>query len=258
MVEKAKNHTDYVEQVHASTKLYIDRLLGRNEELARLATRLEMERSLLERRLEDAEAQLARYSTNENELKRRYEEAQLDHRRIFEEYARVEEQNTNLANLYVATYRLHGTVARREVLTAIRDVVVNLIGSEEIAVFEIDPERTALTLVDSLGINAAEMASIPLGEGVIGRSAESGDPYLEDSEGADGRLSYEADLTACIPLAVEGRVTGALAVFRLLEQKAGLERTDRELFELLGSQAGLALYCTKLHEQFAGVLGVGS
>jgi GAF domain-containing protein len=46
-------------------------------------------------------------------------------------------------------------------------------------------------------------------------------------------------------------VTGAIAIFRLLPQKVGLEEVDRELFELLATHAATALYCTQLHEQLA-------
>jgi GAF domain-containing protein len=53
-------------------------------------------------------------------------------------------------------------------------------------------------------------------------------------------------MTACVPLVVDGRVTGAVAIFRLLEHKRGLEDVDSELFSLLGTQAATALYCTRL------------
>jgi hypothetical protein len=39
-----------------------------------------------------------------------------------------------------------------------------------------------------------------------------------------------------------GKVTGAIAVFRLLGQKSGLEEIDLQLFDLLASHAATALY----------------
>ena len=49
---------------------------------------------------------------------------------------------------------------------------------------------------------------------------------------------------------VDGRVTGAIAIFRLLPQKQdSLEPVDEELLGLLASQAGIALYCTQLHRE---------
>ena len=41
-------------------------------------------------------------------------------------YAEVEQQNSNLANLYVASYRLHGTLDREEVIAAIQEIIANL------------------------------------------------------------------------------------------------------------------------------------
>ena len=43
---------------------------------------------------------------------------------------------------------------------------------------------------------------------------------------------------------LEDRVTGAIALFRLLPQKTALEAVDRELFDLLATHAAMALYCT--------------
>jgi hypothetical protein len=42
-------------------------------------------------------------------------------------------------------------------------------------------------------------------------------------------------------------VTGLIALFRLLSHKPSFEAVDREIFDLLASQAAIALYCTRLH-----------
>jgi hypothetical protein len=42
-------------------------------------------------------------------------------------------------------------------------------------------------------------------------------------------------------------VSGAIALFRLLPQKSGIEAVDRELFELLATHAATALHCARLH-----------
>jgi hypothetical protein len=52
-------------------------------------------------------------------------------------------------------------------------------------------------------------------------------------------------------LTLDGRVTGAIAIFKLLPQKAGIEDLDREIFELLATHAATALYCTGLHAKLA-------
>ena len=50
----------------------------------------------------------------------------------------LEQLSTNLASLYVATHRIHSSLERADVLVAIEEVIVNLIGAEELAIFESD------------------------------------------------------------------------------------------------------------------------
>jgi len=159
-------------------------------------------------------------------------------------YIDVEQQNTNLANLYVATYQLHGTLDRDRVLAAIKEVIINLIGSEELAIWEINGE--ALTLLDSFGIDQDEWERVPLDReaGLVGLVAETGQRYVQGEAELVG-TGREENLSACIPLKLDDTVIGAIAVFRLLPQKSGFEAIDMELFELLGSHAATALYCTR-------------
>jgi nitrate/nitrite-specific signal transduction histidine kinase len=159
-------------------------------------------------------------------------------------YIDVEQQNTNLANLYVATYQLHGTLDRDRVLAAIKEVIINLIGSEELAIWEINGD--ALTLLDSFGIDQDEWERVPLDReaGLVGLVAETGQRYVQGEAELVG-TGREENLSACIPLKLDDTVIGAIAVFRLLPQKSGFEAIDMELFELLGSHAATALYCTR-------------
>ena len=45
-------------------------------------------------------------------------------------YVEIEEENNNLANLYVASYQLHSTLDSSEVLKVVLEIVINLIGAE--------------------------------------------------------------------------------------------------------------------------------
>jgi GAF domain-containing protein len=159
-------------------------------------------------------------------------------------YVDVEQQNTNLANLYVATYQLHGTLDRERVLSAIKEVIINLIGSEELAIWEITGE--ALTLLDSFGVDPDKWERIKLdGDGgLIGLVAETGQRYVAGEADIVGGGSQES-LSACIPLKLDETVIGVIGIFHLLPQKNGFEPIDLELFELLGSHAATALYCTR-------------
>ena len=277
-----KEHEDYIRRIQEDTHRYSQNLLGENERLrARIAT-LEADCGRLEERSRRLDAVLAtnddlraagvfmaaeqqrlreqalalrdellRHEKSRLGLEGRLRVVEDENRRFSKEYVEVEAQNSNLANLYVASYRLHGTLDREEVLQAIQEIVANLVGSEEMGLFEID--EGGLNLVASFGIEPRRFHRIPLGAGVIGRVALCGETHVSHRDGLLGASPDESELTACVPLKLGGRVTGALAIFRLLSHKPGLEPLDNELFDLLAEQAAMALYCTALHARLTPV-----
>jgi hypothetical protein len=127
--------------------------------------------------------------------------------------------------------------------------VANLIGSEELAILELEPGHTELALVASFGVEEAPLRGIAVGAGPIGRAAATGEVYVRAEGEAGMALSGESPVTACIPLSLDGQVTGVIAIFRLLSHKPALAAADHELFGLLASQAAVALYCT-LHRRY--------
>jgi len=176
--------------------------------------------------------ELQRLSDERQELERKYVE--------------VEKQNSDLTNLFVASQSLHLSLDRRQVLAAIQEIIINLLGSEELAVFEVSQDGKALELVDSFGLEPGKFSRIPLGDGSIGKVAKEGQPVVDDA----AKKTSEG-LTACVPLMLGNQAVGAVAVFGLLPQKQGLQPLDRDLLELLRAQAGLALYCTRLVQKRA-------
>ncbi len=195
----------------------------------------------------DIGALLERLSALEVERSRLEQEVEQRTERMTTQFALVERQNADLAGLYVASYRLHESLEREEVLGVIQEVLANLVGSEEIAVYELSPDGQTLNAVRSSGVDEARLGSLPAREGLIGRAVASGAIWAHGEAPGGALLPHEADLTACIPLTLFGRVTGLIAVFRLLKQKAALTRVDKELFELLSTHAATALYCAGLH-----------
>jgi hypothetical protein len=181
-------------------------------------------------------------------LERNHELSQLV-ARAGQELAQLQQQAHSLANLYVASYSLHSTLDRGQLIAAIREIVANLIGSEEMALFRLDESRRRLLLEDSVGIDPARYRELPLDRGLVGLAVRTGQPLI--AAAGDTRAPGEEELRAVIPLHVVDDVVGALAIFRLLPQKAALEDVDRELFDLLASQAGMALHCADLHARLS-------
>ena len=168
--------------------------------------------------------------------------------------AESEAQVANLASLYVAVTSVHGALDRPSVLSSVQEIVTNLIGSEEMAIFEIDATHGGLTLLASMGIEPGPYQDIALGAGAIGRAAATGERLIRQQGGSlteDG----DAALTACIPLKVAGRIVGVLAVFRLLPHKGWLDAIDIDLFDVLAAHAASALLFTRLYAASDGMVG---
>lgn len=200
----------------------------------------------VERELAAAREDLDRRRAEEERLRSRLAELESEHRRVLDDYVAAQEQSSHFTSLFVALSRLHGTLERREVLAAIQEVVVNMLGSEELAIFELGTEGR-LRAVHALGVGASRLADVPAGEGAIGRAA-LGHAFVA----GDAARPEDPDLSACVPLRAGSRVTGALAVWRLLGHKPSLADADRELLELLSAHAGAALYAAGLHERHGG------
>ncbi len=249
MQEKGKNPPVYTRKVQEETRRYVQSLLKENETLRSITARIEGEKLVLQEELLIARGQLDRHRTEQEQLQEHLNGIQQENERFSADYVEIEHQNSNLANLYVASYRLHGTLDRQEVLVIIQEILVNLLGSEEIGIFELDPAKQELQLLASVGIDSARYQSISPDSGLIGRVSQSGQAFFTGQDGSGTDSAQEENLTACIPLKVDGEVTGVIVVFRLLQQKPGLEALDYELLDLLGTHAATALYCSKLHER---------
>ena len=177
-------------------------------------------------------------------------------REMSRRFVDLERQNAHLASLFVASYQLLSSKDREDVLTAIQEIVANLIGSEEVAIFECDRRTGELVLAACRGVVAERFERIPIGSGAIGRVAASGQSFV--TSGAPDAAEQDSDLSACIPLRLADEVLGVVAVFRLLPQKNGFTRVDEELFDLLGTHAAGALSMSQLRSRFGDTARYGA
>lgn len=159
-----------------------------------------------------------------------------EYEQLLVKYAEVEMHNANLANLYVASHQLHGTLDRGAILEALQEIVVNLIGSEEFAICEISGEE--LTVAASVGVDAASISwNMPR----VRHAAETRELSIVPDRAPGEPL-------VCLPLQVDGRLVGMVVILGLLVHKPALEPLDHELFDLIATHASTALYCCGLQE----------
>jgi hypothetical protein len=196
-------------------------------------------RSLEARRLEAdlalAREQLALAAAEREVLRASLAALETEHRRVCDQFVESEGQTGELVQLFATLQQIHGAAGLEELLQALQEVVINVIGSEELAIFVL--RDGVLHLARSFGVDPEPLRRIPLGQGTIGRAAQAGSLYVAGRDGPpeDDRL------TACLPLVANGAVVGALAIFRLLGHKPGLSPSDQALFDLLVQHAGQAL-----------------
>ncbi len=241
----------YVRRVQADTHRYVQDLLGENEKLRVASATLQLDKARLEEELLTTRETIDRHKIEEVKLERKLAEIAAENRRYVEEYVLVEQQNTALANLYVASVRLHSSLQREEILAVIIDIIEFLVGCEEVAVFEV--KDGTLTLAAAKGAEALGSAEIALGEGSIGRTALTGQPYLPVAPGVD-----DEGITACFPVKFRDSVAYVITLFRLLPQKSGrLEPIDHDLLNLLAAEAGTALASAALLTDTSAVRKAG-
>ncbi len=250
MSGESRDHWAYVEKVLQETRRYGRELLLEHEKLRVRTLALEAQRARLDEELQTARHDLLRRSAERDELRAALFALEKETKAFSERNVEVERQNSHLTLLCGASYRLiGGTLGRQEVLSRIREVVADVLGSEELAVFTIAPGSGALRLEQAFGTSVS-FPDIALGSGLIGHSVQRGEIYVAGrSPGAP--LSHETDLQACIPLQVAGRPVGALAIFRLLPQKPAFEARDLDVFELLATHAAAALHSSALQARVA-------
>jgi len=252
MKQDETRNEEYVLQVRENTQNYIEALIEENGRLRLLVGDFEEQRQQTDRQLGIAESELGRIESERQKLAERIDQVEVESQDLLGQFHEIERQNSDLASLYVASYRLHETIKRSEVIAVIEEIIVNMIGSEELAIFEMDNETGKLILVDSLGIDPDDLARVTLNEsrieeaaGVLQEVVETGQRYVV--EAGDGKaLEQNSGLTVCVPLVLDDKVIGVIAVFRLLDQKESkLTSLDFELFDLLATHAAAALYCSE-------------
>jgi len=242
-----KMDREYVRRIREESQRFTTEQQALVQRLGEMVATLEADRGRLEARVQLMQEELLRRDRDQAELRHQVAEIVCENERLAGEYGAVERRSAELASLYVAAFRLHSTLDRGEVLTAIQEVIQSLIGCEEVIIFK--REGDVLRPLTAFGVEPQPWDPVRIGAGAIGRAAGRARCWINPEP--DAGPPSDATLTVCIPLVLDGRVTGAIALFQMLGHKLGLEPVDHELFELLSSHAATALYATELHESAA-------
>lgn len=164
--------------------------------------------------------------------------------------ARVQEVETefsNLASLFVASNQIHSSLSPRGVTRRIKEVLAQIVGAERYSMYLVNPSGTELVPIASEGVPGASLVPIRLTGNRLGDVFLTGTALVnEEADPSKGTLENPA---AVIPLSVDDRVVGVIAIFSTLAQKERFDTVDFELFKLLGQHAAAALVGASLFAQ---------
>jgi hypothetical protein len=230
----------YVERVHEATRSLFEDLLEANRRLRQTVSVLSEERSDAARAdLSELDKRAERWRAEQQSVLSLLESVASESRRFEEQFAVVERQNSNLASLYAAGHALHSSLDRAAVLSAIQEIVINLIGSEQFAIVAADEGLTPQAL---FGVRSERLAGLSPRSGLIGQAQVEARPISL----LRGMSCDSTGVQVCIPLVLDEKVEGFVLIFEFLPQKEDISPLDRELFSLVGSQAATALCAAEL------------
>lgn len=153
----------------------------------------------------------------------------------------LERNHFLLKRLYAGSARLVQTLEHGDAYEAVAEIIGNMIGSEEVAIFRYVADGEVFSLQWSWGIDANTLQPFASGAGMLGRAVHNATSQFRNRQDKNLLLPHEKNLTACIVLKSGQRVIGAIAMFGLLPQKNCLEWVDFELLKFLEVYGSAAL-----------------
>lgn len=227
-----------------------ERSRGLEEDFLRSSDELRKRVDELRQDILNAESLLA--STYEStwkdreKLRRKAEQLEAENRDFAQRYVDLEDHSTSLTNLYAATFQLHSSPDPDAVVRTIVEIAVNLIGAEEFVLYLAEEGKGDFSVVaregdlPPAGPRRAVLDQLVEKEAIRLRRTV----FLEEVGAASGP---EAAAICCAPLYFRDRLVGALTIYALLSHKASFSQLDRELFDLLGEQAALAMVSSQAY-----------
>jgi hypothetical protein len=244
-----KERDAFIQQFFKKGAQLTEELLRDNERLRERVAEVESDNQRLRAHLASDEAirdllrKIEKLEKEKRDLIHRSNQFEVVTGEFSSRYAEVESELANLANLYVATSQLHSAHSVRNVLRNIKELLAQLLGAAAFAVYFENGDSEELVPIASEGVSAAELGPLKIGDGALGAAFREGRVVVQRGDTSRGTLREPA---AVVPLDLDGRAVGVIAIFATLPQKTEFVGTDDELFKLLGAQAAPALINARL------------
>lgn len=137
-----------------------------------------------------------------------------------------------------AQSRLRESGGQADALEAIREIVANLLGCEEIAVFAAKNGNSGLLW--SFGIDVQKYATLDSFQESALPLVLRGELHIAQAK--NNEPGGDPTLRAFIPILKDGRTVAVLVMLKLLPQKCGLDEADINLLHFLSTEVGRTLF----------------
>ena len=245
-----KERDAFIEQFFRKGAQFTEELLGENRRLLDKVAELEAENGKLRAHLasdaaiRDLLTKIEELERDKKELMGRSSQAEGaggDYSHRFEE---VEDELSNLANLYVATTQLYSAHTVRALLRTMKELLGQFLGGAAFAIYLASDDKKELIAIASEGVNRAEIARLSATAQRVGETFSKGELFFDrEADTSKGTVERPA---AVIPLKLDDIIIGVIVIFATLTQKTEFGRVDSELFKLLGDHAGSALVSARV------------
>lgn len=155
----------------------------------------------------------------------------------------LESELANFANLHVASNCLHSTLSPRGVMRRIKEILEQLVGVDAYVIYLCGAVLTPIVIEGLRDGDSVDDAPKDRLNDVVHSGVSS---VLDDSDPSAGTM---ANPPALIPLSIDDKVVGVLAIVRSLRHKHQLNTIDFEIFKLMGQHAAAALMAAGLYAQ---------
>lgn len=190
---------------------------------------------------------IEKLESEKEELLSRTRRAEANSSEVSSRVHEVEAEFANLANLYVASNQLHSSLSPRAVTRRIKEVLAQFVGAERYCVYLASTDGTELVPIASEGVPGAELTPLRVDGSAAQEVFRTGASVVEEEQDPSRGTSLRP--AALIPLSVDDRVVGVIAIHSTLAQKRSFDTVDFQLFKLLGQHAAAALVSASLFVQ---------
>jgi GAF domain len=142
------------------------------------------------------------------------------------------------ARLEAAQKRIRESVGQADTLEAIREIVTNLLGCEEIGLFTVKDGSSGLLW--SFGIDTQQHGTLDSFDKSAMQRVLRGELHVAQMACEKG--SDHPPLRVFVPICRNGRTVAVLVMLKLLPQKVSFDEADINLVKLLSHETGRVLF----------------